>query len=64
MFAGARGGLVPSLKTGIALLGSVIILTSLTESLGKVLFVVLPVIRTGNGNEGHSAYYLTLLKYM
>lgn len=39
VFAGGRGGLVPSLKTGIAVLDAVIILTSLTESLGTVLFI-------------------------
>lgn len=63
VFAGARGGLAPFLKTGIAMLNAVITLTCLTESLGMVLFIVLPVIGTGNGNKGHSAYYLTLLKY-
>lgn len=46
------------------MLGAAIILTSLAESLGTVLFIVLPVIRTGNGNKGHTAYYLTLLKYI
>lgn len=53
-----------SLEASTVSPSAAIALPSSSESLGALLFIVLPVIRTGRGNKGRAARYLMPLRYI